>query len=173
MNSRRLVYGITLGGVLTALTVLLQLAPLLLPGLGLVLSPFGTLPIAIAAAYHPLVGVLTLVTSGFIAAGFNPTEAVGLLLTSGPLGIALGLTGRGRGLVGPTLGGGAVLTAGILCLNNLLGIPAFGGARQLFPWLGAAGAYLLFALIYAFAWARVVRRVIGQLDGNPTLRFRA
>lgn len=49
MSKNNIVKYISLGGVLTSITVLLQSAPIFLPAVGLIISPLSTLPVAVAS----------------------------------------------------------------------------------------------------------------------------
>ena len=81
---------VCVGGMLTALTVLFQAAPVFLPAIGLVLSPFSTLPIVIAAASNILLGVSVLFSSAIILTLVSVQETLILLFTTGLLGIVMG-----------------------------------------------------------------------------------
>jgi hypothetical protein len=63
LEKKRIVQFVSIGGILTALTVMLQSSPVFLPAIGLALSPFSTIMIAIAAVLNIYLGVAVLFSS--------------------------------------------------------------------------------------------------------------
>ena len=81
---------ICLGGILTAIAVLFQSAPVFLPAIGFALSPLSTLPIAIAAVSNISLGLTVFISSALILVIVDVQETIILLFTTGLLGIVMG-----------------------------------------------------------------------------------
>src|SRR5690554_678507 len=90
---------ISVGGILTAVTVLFQSAPLFFSVAGLALSPFSTLPIAIAAASNVSLGFAVFFSSILIQSIFSVEETIILFFTTGLLGIVMGTLLYRKGIV--------------------------------------------------------------------------
>ena len=90
MKKINIVRFISIGGILTTIAVIFQSAPIFLPALGMALSPFSTLPIALAAYFNISLGITVLFSSVFILIFVSIEEALILLFTTGLLGIVLG-----------------------------------------------------------------------------------
>jgi hypothetical protein len=154
---------ICLGGVFVALAVLFHSAPVFLPGFGLLLSPFATLPIALAAIISTYLGITTLFSSAFILLIISPQEAIILLLTTGSLGLALG-TGYGKGVFQNLIFSSATLFLGINLLTFIVGIPAFGDSTSNFALFTVIFIYLLFSLAYSVIWMFIVKCFVRLLE---------
>jgi hypothetical protein len=81
---------VSIGGIFAAFAILLQSSPVFLPGIGLLLSPFASLPIALASAASIYLGIITMLSSASILLLISPQEAVIFLLATGLLGLVLG-----------------------------------------------------------------------------------
>ena len=90
---------ISIGGILTTITVIFQSAPVFLPAIGLLFSPLSTLPIAIAAFYNISLGITVFFSSALILTLVNVQEAIILLFTTGLLGIVIGTLLYRKGII--------------------------------------------------------------------------
>lgn len=156
-------HAICLGGILTSIAVLFQAAPVFLPTIGLVLSPLSTLPIILAAVFEIPIGIMVLFSSALLLFAISPQEAVIMLLTTGPLGIAIGGLLFRRGFVVTLLFSTVSLFFGILFMTYVVGIPAFGDFTESFSSTITLMIYLLFSFIYVGFWTICVRRFIERL----------
>jgi hypothetical protein len=148
------------GGLFSALAVLLQSAPVYIPGFGLALSPFSTLPVALAAAVSPAAGVISYLCSGVILLFINIQEAVIFVFATGILGLVLGLLPRKR-VLSRALAAGLALFIGLTVLYRGFGIDVFG------PVTGSAGdlilpAFLMFSIAYAILWSFGLKVLFGR-----------
>jgi hypothetical protein len=139
------------GGLFSALAVLLQSAPVFFPGFGLAISPFSTLPAALAAAVSPATGIISYLCAGGILFLINVQEAVIFIFATGILGLVLGLLQK-RGVFIRAFAGGLALFIGLAVLYRGLKIEVFG------PITGTAGelilpVFLLFSEAYALLWS--------------------
>lgn len=147
--------------MLVGLTIALQLAPAMLPGAGLALSAFSTLPIYILALGAPGEGLAGLAAAAAVVATIRPGGALLLIFMTGPIGLALGwATHVGWRLPWRILAATAAETAGLTALAAIAGALPF--TRLLAPrsaW-AAFAITLGFSFLYAFLWAALVDNAI-------------
>lgn len=143
---------VCIGGMLTALAILFQAAPVFLPAIGLVLSPLSTLPIAIAATLNILLGFSVLFSSAIILTIISVQEALILLFTTGLLGIVIGAFLNKKGLIISTLYSSLILSLGMTVLTYIVGIPAFVDLSRSLSTPLLLFIFFLFSLIYASIW---------------------
>ena len=152
-------------GIMAALAACLQLAAGFFPGPGHLLSALGTLPIFLVANARPATGLASLIAASLVVFFIQPLEAPILLLMTGPLGWALGWArSKGHNNGRQVLVGGGVLTAGMLILTYLVGIPAFGPLLSATPPATVVATYLLFALTYSLLWVAGLNRFLPRLE---------
>lgn len=154
---------ISFGGILTTVTVIFQSAPIFLPAIGLLFSPFSTLPIAIAALYNISLGVTVFVTSALILVLVNVQEAIILLFTTGLLGTALGAFLYRKGLLVSIVFSSLILCLGMIALTYFVGISAFGDVTSSESVPLTILIYTSFAFIYASIWNMCLRKFINYL----------
>lgn len=154
---------ISIGGILTAITVIFQSAPIFLPAIGLLFSPLSTLPIAIASFYNISLGVTVFFSSAFILVLVNVQEAIILLFTTGLLGIALGTFLYRKGLFVSILLSSTTLSIGMISLTYIVGISAFGNLTDLESIPLTILIYTAFSLIYVSIWNVCFRKFINYL----------
>lgn len=154
---------ISIGGILTTITVVFQSAPTFLPAIGLLFSPFSTLPIAIAAFYNISLGITVFLTSALFLILVNVQEAIILLFTTGLLGIAVGTFLYRKGLFASILYSSIILSIGMIFLTYIAGISAFGDLTSLDSILLTLLIYSLFSFIYVSIWNIYVRKFINYL----------
>jgi hypothetical protein len=154
-----------LGGVFTALVVLFHSAPVFMPGIGLLLSPFATLPVALATVISTYLGIAVLFSSALILLVISPQEAVILLLATGALGVALGAC-YGKDIVKSTVFTSGTLFLGINLLTNIMGISAFGDISSNLALLTATVVYLIFSIVYSIIWIFILKCTVRLLKGT-------
>ncbi len=154
---------ISLGGILTTIAVLFQSAPIFLPAVGLLFSPFSTLPVAIAALSNISLGFAVFFSSAFLLIFVHVQEAVIFLFTTGLLGIALGTFLYRKSLVVSILCSSVALSLGMMSLTYIAGISAFGdfASSESIPF--TLFIYILFSLLYASIWNICLRKFISYL----------
>ena len=163
MKKDNLVQLICLGGILSALTVILHGAPVFLPAIGMMLSPFSTLPIAVATVWNIFLGIGVLISSALLLLLISPQEALILLFTTGLFGLVLGcLVVRVKKRI-TILVSMATLTLGILGLTYVIAIPAFVEFTSNYSFTMIVLCYLLFSLGYAVLWVLFLSRVIARV----------
>ncbi len=82
---------LVLTALMSALTTMFQAAGNLIPGIGLLISPFSTLPIFFAILYSIREGILSYILTIFLLFIIEPSELIVFPFTTGLLGLALGL----------------------------------------------------------------------------------
>ncbi len=152
MKKTKIVHLISIGGLLTAITVLFQSAPIFLPAIGLAFSPFSTVPIALAAVINVFLGFTVLFSSVFILILVSPQEATILLFTTGLLGITLGSLLYRKGLLVTILASAVVLSLGMIVLTYVAAIPAFVAFTGSYSLHDTLLIFFIFSLVYVSIW---------------------
>lgn len=151
---------VCVGGMLTALTVIFQAAPVFLPVIGMVLSPFSTLPIAIAAASNILLGFSVLFSAGIILSMISVQETLILLFTTGLLGIVMGALIYRKGLFFSILFSSLSLSLGMVFLTYIIGIPAFVDLARSLSMPLTLFIFFLFSLVYVSIWNIGIKKLM-------------
>lgn len=163
LKDNKIVKFVSIGGVLTSISVLFQSAPVFLPIIGLALSPLSTLPIFLSAAYDISCGILILFSSALILILISPQEAVILIFTTGLLGVISGSLLFRKGLIISILISSIVLSLGMLILTFIIGIPAFGDLTDQLSVALTVFIFNLFSIPYVSLWNLSMRRLIKYL----------
>ncbi|MDF2484448.1 MAG: hypothetical protein K0R46_616 [Herbinix sp.] len=163
MKKIKIVQFVTIGGVLSALTVILQSSPVFLPAIGLALSPFSTIPIAIAAVLNNYLGVAVLLSSTLILIILSPQEALILLFATGLLGVILGIMLYRKGIFISIIVSTVSLTVGMCVLTYLVAVPGFVEITGLFSLPLILLFFFLFSLIYVSVWSIILQKFVKLL----------
>lgn len=158
MKQSKWIRYISVGGLLASLTVLFQSAPVFLPVIGMVLSPFSTLPIAIAAATNIFLGIMVLITSVLLLLFISTQEAMILLFTTGLLGIAMGALLYRKGIFVTILISTIALSIGMILLTYVAVIPAFLDFTADIQRPVVLLIYSVFSVIYVTVWVMMLRK---------------
>lgn len=153
---------LTLGGLLIAITVIFQAAPLFFPGLGAFLSLLSTLPVAVAVAASGIrIGILVWAVSVILLQTINPLLSFILLFTTGPLGLSIGLSCHSRALYKNLIATTAILFVGMVFLIRLVGLGSF--TYFMLPKYILAVIILVCCLVYSFLWIAFFKEFIKKL----------
>ena len=158
MKSARIV---CLGGVFTALAVVLQSAPVWMPGLGLALSPVSTAPVAAAACISPVTGFAVLICASAILFGISAQEALIFVFSTGILGLVLGLLNNRKFWISICTAG-TVLFGGLALLFYAFGIKIMGPLTDILE-SSLPAFFILFSLAYAAGWATLIKFLFKRL----------
>jgi riboflavin transporter FmnP len=158
--------------IFTALCVVLQSAPVFLPGAGMLISPFSTLPILVAAMLSAGCGVMTLLCSTAILLFISPEEAAIFFFATGSFGLSLGASIHRKAAVPVLLSAGS-LFIGLLALTYAIGIPAFGSLTDGFPLYAVSFVFLAFSLCYSTLWLILVKSLLKGLVQSTRKRRRS
>ncbi len=143
---------ISLGGILTAVTVLFQSAPVFLPVIGMTLSPLSTLPIAIAAVTNISLGLTVFITSAVILTFISMEETMILLFTTGLLGIVIGTLLYRKNILISILSSTLALSLGMLCITYIIGVSGFVDLASSLSTFIIYILFFSFSLIYSSIW---------------------
>lgn len=167
---RNLSKTICLGGILSAIAIFTQSAPVFLPQIGLFLSPLSTLPMAIAAKLLRRYGILSYLCAAFILFFISSQESMIFLVTTGLLGVVLGLLIHKRMSI-VILISGVFLFFGICILIFIIGIPAFGDFLIDKSLLIRLSIYGVFSFFYTSLWSIAFRKTLRILDNALLSHF--
>ncbi|MBS3975857.1 MAG: hypothetical protein KGZ75_03885 [Syntrophomonadaceae bacterium] len=154
---------VALGSLASSLSALLHVSGVLLPGFGQIIGAFSSLPLIAVTLMVPGVGFLAMIAASCLAAMFHPLSGLILLLTYGPLGFVMGLSiyyRLPRYLV--LMFSGSVLAGGICLVVFGLGLPAFALLRL----TGLTVSVPLVAgmvLLYCWLWLDLVQVFLARL----------
>ena len=163
MKKNSIAWSISIGGILTTITVLLQSAPVFLPAIGLALSPFSTLPVAIASVFNITLGLAVLFLSSIILITFNIQEAIILLFTTGLLGIFIGMFLYRKSMLKSILISSIALSLGIMCLTYIIQLSAFIDFTSSWSIPLSFIIFFLFSLVYSSIWNICIKKFINYL----------
>ena len=152
-----------MGGILSALAVLLQAAPVFLPVIGLVLSPFSTLPVALAAAVNIYLGLGVLLSTALLLMAVSIQEAAILFFSTGILGVVMGGMIFRKGIFATILASAVTLSIGMLILTYMVAVPGFTEFADSFPVFTIILIFLVFSFVYAGIWSVCFRRFAYRL----------
>jgi hypothetical protein len=169
-KKKSLTWLICIGGLLTTITVLLQAAPVFLPAIGLALSPFSTLPVAIASVLNISLGFAVLFLSSMILITFNIQEALILLFTTGVLGIVIGTLLYRRGIFTSILISGIALSLGMMCLTYLIQMSAFADFTSSRSIPLSLLIIFIFSLIYSGIWNICFKKFMDYLLKTKSIK---
>lgn len=153
-----------MAGFLATLSILLQASGNIIPFIGLLISPFSTLPILIVSSSSPLGGFLAYLTCSLVLLITAPSEAIIFFFTTGLIGVTLGggLFINMRTWV-VCIAGAIALTSGILFTLYILEFPLLGGNFGYDLNVFLILAILLFSLFYSLLWTRLYRLLMRKI----------
>lgn len=154
---------ICIGGILTAITILFQSAPVFLPTIGMALSPLSTLPVAISAASNIALGFSVFLSSTLILIIVSAQEAIILLFTTGLLGIVIGTLLYRKGIIISILFSSIALSLGMIFLTYIIGISGFVDLTNSLSVPLTFVIFLSFSLVYASIWNIYLRKFVNYL----------
>ncbi|MFA7635671.1 MAG: hypothetical protein WCZ48_07785 [Bacillota bacterium] len=155
---------VLLAGIMSAIAAALQLLAAFAPGPGHIASALATLPLALISWISTGAGIAGYAVATLLVLMIAPEECVILLTTTGPLGVALGIAGAAKLSVAiQTLIGAATLSSGMTALMLVFKTDPLGPGVSGMGWVAAIGVYAGFALLYAWAWALLLRHLTPRL----------
>lgn len=163
MKKRKPIHFISLGGILTALTVIFQSAPIFLPALGLLLSPLSTLPIALASVINIYLGIIVLISSALILIAISIQEAMILIFSTGLLGLVLGVLLYKKGIFVSIAVSSMSLMIGLFVLTYIVAIPGFVSFTSSLSLLTILLICFILSLFYVSIWAVFLHRFTSYL----------
>lgn len=151
---------ICMGAMLASLAVVIQSSPLYIPILGVSLSAFSTLPVALAGNLNIITGILVYIISGILVSLWSVSQALIFFCTSGILGLSMGVCMKKRlPLLAVIIFPAILLSLGISIVGCVLKIP-------ILPWLvGEKRVFLvpvvlLCTLLYSSIWRPIISIIL-------------
>ncbi len=151
------------GGILTAITVLFQSAPVFLPAIGLVLSPLSTLPIGIAAVCNISLCFTVYFSSALLLIIVSAQETIILLFTTGLLGIVMGILLYRKGIVISIILSSVALSLGMIFLTYVVGISSFADVAGKLSAPLTLLIFFSFSLVYTAIWNICFKKFMNYL----------
>jgi len=152
---------ISFGAIFTSISVIFQSAPVLLPAIGLVISPFSTLPVALAASYSITLGMAVYISTALLLAFVYVQESVIFLFTTGLIGLATGSLLIRKGITISVLISSILLSLGMFVLTFLLEIKVFGDFTSS---LTLPIIFILFPLVYVTIWNIGIKKFVRNFN---------
>lgn len=150
---------LVIGSVLAAFAAIFQSAGIFV-GFGYALSILATLPIVQSAMLSLRIGFMSYFLTILLLAILQPSELLVFPLTTGLLGVALGMAFKWwRNWIIITVFGGAALSIGIMILLYLLRFPILGPSVSHSFDIKIALLILLFSLFYSLIWMGLSQRI--------------
>jgi hypothetical protein len=151
-------------GLMIALAVIFQSAPVYLPTAGMILSPFSSLPIAIGTMLYPQAALAMFLGTAGILFTIHIEEAFIFLFGTGSIGLSTAFLvmkkkSKWKMLWLPSL----LLTSGIIIMTYLIGIPGLIEAFASMNVLTAFLLILLFSIGYSLLWIHIISLAKKQL----------
>lgn len=155
-------YVLVISGLLAALAAVFQSAGGLFPGVGYLISPFSTLPIAVAACLSPVSGFFAYITAIGLLFMLQPGELFIFPFTTGLLGLAIGISMKVlKRRLPVVLLSGTALFMGICFVAFVLRFPIFGPSSAI--GLSTLSILISFSFFYSFLWAEISRFFIRRI----------
>ncbi len=154
---------ISIGGIFVGLAVIFQAAAVLLPVIGMALSPLSTLPIALASIINIYLGLLVYIASALLLAFISIEECLILIFSTGILGLVMGVLLYRKGMLVSTLCSGVALSVGISILTYVIGVFQMGSLESSVAVGIMILGFILFSLVYGCVWNVMVGRFVGCL----------
>ncbi len=146
---------ITYSGLCILLSVLLQLAPIYFPTIGMLLSPLSSLPIILISIRSPLFGFGAWMGTSILLFCINPQEAAIFLCATGLFGLSFG-SSYNFSKVLKVIIPSCALFLGLITLLFLLNVPALGPLSNMIPYI-LVPSIVAFCIIYNFVWVLFIR----------------
>jgi len=160
---------IIMGALLAVLASVIQASNLYLPLLGISLSAFSTLFVALSGYLNIITGLLTYLVSAVILLSWGLPNALIFMCSSGLLGFCLGvLLKRGYQFYAVAVMSSVCLSCGILTAGYIIGVP-------ILPWLVADKRMFLFPIlltgsfVYTAVWMGLLNYVLLRLKDHVNI----
>lgn len=149
--------------LMSLIAAILQSAGGVLPGIGMLISPFSTAPIILSVLILPTYGILSYILTIFLLLLIQPSELIIFPFTTGAmaLGIGFGLILFNKGWKVITFSS-MFLSVGICLLLYLFRFPALGPFLLEFRSVNILIIYL-FSLLYCWLWLELILRLLPKL----------
>lgn len=159
-NQRSFAFKLVTASLMALIAAILQAAGGVIPGIGMLISPFSTVPIIISMLISPSYGLLSYILTVFLLLFIQPSELIIFPFTTGAMaiGIGFGLILFNKGWKVITFSS-LFLCTGICLLLYVLQFPVLGPFLIEFRVWNIVLIYL-FSLVYCWLWIELVLRLL-------------
>lgn len=162
-DGKSFAFKLVIAALMGLIAAILQSAGGVIPGIGLLISPFSTAPIIISMLISPSYGILSYILTIFLLLFIQPSELFIFPFTTGAMAIGIGL-----GLILFNKGWKVIsfsalfLCIGICFLLYLIQFPVLGPFLLEFRVVNIFIIYL-FSLLYCWVWIELLLRLLPRL----------
>lgn len=168
-NQRSFTFKLVASALMSLIAAILQAAGGVIPGIGMLISPFSTAPIIISVLIFPLYGILSYFLTIFLLLLLQPSELIIFPFTTGAMAIGIGFGLILFNKVWKVISFSSLfLSIGICLLLYLLQFPVLGPFLIEFRVLNVLIIYL-FSLVYCWIWIVLFLRLLPK--PKPRGRF--
>jgi hypothetical protein len=162
-NRRSFPFKLVASALMGLIAAILQAAGGVIPGIGMLISPFSTAPIIISVLIFPSYGILSYLLTIFLLLLIQPSELIIFPFTTGAMaiGIGLGFILFNKGWKVMTFSS-LFLSTGICLLLYVFQFPILGPFLIEFRVLNIIVIYS-FSLIYGWLWIELVLRLLPKI----------
>ncbi|MFS0779588.1 hypothetical protein ABC255_26785 [Neobacillus sp. 3P2-tot-E-2] len=162
-DRRSFTFKLVASSLMGLIAAILQSAGGVIPGIGMLISPFSSAPIIISMLISPTFGILSYILTIFLLLLIQPSELFIFPFTTGALalGISFGLILFNKGWKVICLSG-LFLCVGICILLYLIQFPVLGPFLIQFRVVNFIIIYS-FSLVYSWFWLELVLRLLPRL----------
>jgi hypothetical protein len=170
-NQRSFANKLVTAALLALIAAILQAAGGVIPGIGMLISPFSTVPIIISMLLSQSYGLLSYFLTIFLLLFIQPSELIIFPFTTGAMaiGIGIGFILFNKGWKVITFSS-LFLCIGICLLLYVLKFPVLGPFLIQFKVWNIFVIYL-FSLVYCWLWIELVIRLLSKLITGQQGRF--
>ena len=155
---------ITIAAILGALAAILQSAGGFIPIVGLLISPFATLPIILSTILSARYGFLSYLLTVLLLLLIQPSELIIFPLTTGLLGLAIGYAFHFcKRRINLIITGSLSLLCGILIVLSLFRFPLLGPSLSSIN-LPFLFSLIIFCFIYSWLWIEISGFLLKRLS---------
>jgi len=159
-----LVNKLAMTALMSALATMFQAAGNLIPGIGLLISPFATLPIFFAICYSIREGILSYVLTIFLLFIIQPSELFVFPFTTGLLGIALGVSfSRLRRRIWVVSFSAICLLIGIMIILDIFRFPVLGPTVHTTLDIKIILSIFVLSFLYCWIYAGFCRIILNRV----------
>ncbi|MFJ8455727.1 YybS family protein [Bacillus paramycoides] len=159
-----LVNKLVITALMSALATMFQAAGNLIPGIGLLISPFATLPIFFAICYSIREGILSYVLTTFLLFIIQPSELFVFPFTTGLLGIALGVSFlQLKRRIWVVSFSATCLLIGIMIVLDIFHFPVLGPAVHTTMDIKIISLIFILSFLYCWIYAGLCRIMMNRL----------
>lgn len=165
-NRRSFAFKLVASALMALIAAILQAAGGVIPGIGMLISPFSTAPIIISVLILPSYGLLSYILTIFLLLLIQPSELIVFPFTTGAMAIGIGFGLILFNKVWKVITFSSMfLSIGICLLLYLFQFPVLGPFLIEFRVLNILMIYL-FSLVYCWIWIELVLLLLPKLV-NP------